>query len=274
MIDTSRRTALKAIGGGALMLGAGTQTVAAQQQSAQIRAVHASPDTPAVDVYVDGQVVLEGLEFQQVSPYLSVPTGTYQLAVAPAGTSVDDAVIDAELTLGKAYYSVAAIGELSDNTIEPLVSTIPVVGGPARQGLAVAQAVHAAPDAPPVDVTAVVENEQLNQQLQMLPPEVVMGIPESQLRFTDEGQAELTLIDGLVFGTASDPLPVPATDYTLQIRAATPGNDGDVVASVPVSLAGGVSYTAYASGYLEPPQQVVDEFGDRDFELFFGVTTA
>ncbi|KTG08323.1 hypothetical protein AUR64_18985 [Haloprofundus marisrubri] len=261
---------MKLLGGGALALGAGTQTAAAQQQTARVRAVHASPDAPAVDVYIDGELVLEGLEFQGVSPYLSVPTGTYQVAVTPAGASEEEAVIDAEVSLQKGNYSLAAIGQVTDGSIRPLVVRTPVLGQ--VQGLSVAQAVHAAPDAPPVDVTAVVENEQLNRQLQMLPPELVMGIPESQLRFTDEGQAELTLIDGLSFGNVSDTLVVPATQYTLQIRAATPGNDGDVVASVPAALEGGVSYTAYASGYLEPPQEVVDELGNRDFELFFATT--
>ncbi|WP_117595183.1 DUF4397 domain-containing protein [Haloprofundus halophilus] len=273
MIDTSRRTALKVLGGSALALGAGSQTVAAQQQqTVRARAVHASPDAPAVDVYIDGDAAVEGLEFQDVSPYLSVPAGTYQIAIAPAGAGEDQAVIDQEVSLEKGNYSLAAIGQVSDGSIQPLVTRTPVIHGQAGQALAVAQAVHAAPDAPPVDVTAVVEDEQLNRQLRMLPPELVMGIPESQLRFTDEDQAELTLIDGLSFGNASDPLPVPATEYTLQIRAATPSNDGDVVASVPVALDGGVSYTAFASGYLEPPQEIVDELGNRDFELFFGTT--
>ncbi|WP_224268814.1 DUF4397 domain-containing protein [Haloprofundus salinisoli] len=272
MRDTSRRTALKLLGGGALALGAGTQTAAAQQQTTRVRAVHAVPDAPPVDVYVDGNLVLEGLEFQQVSSYISGPTGNHQVAVTPTGAGRDQAVIDRQVTLQQGSYSFAAVGELTDGSIQPLVTRTPVLSGPPRQRLAVVQAVHASPDAPPVDVTAVVESEQLNRQLQTLPPQLVMGIPESQLRFTDEGQAELTLIDGLGFGTASDPLPVPATEYTLQIRAATPNNDGDVVASVPVTLDGGVSYTAYASGYLEPPQGVVAELGNRDFELFFATT--
>ncbi|WP_224335469.1 DUF4397 domain-containing protein [Haloprofundus halobius] len=272
MIDTSRRTALKVIGGSAVALGAGAQTAAAQQQTARVRAVHAVPDAPPVDVYLDGEMVLEGLEFQQVSPYLSGPIGTYQITVTPTGASQDQAVIDTQVNLERGNYSLAAIGELSDGSIQPLVTRTPVLSGRPGQGLAVVQAVHASPDAPPVDVTAVVESERLNQQLQQLPPEVVMGIPESQLRFNDEGQAVLTLIDGLSFGNASDALPVPATEYTLQIRAATPRNDGDIVASVPASLESGVSYTAYASGYLEPPQQVVDELGNRDFALFFATT--
>ncbi|WP_224449495.1 DUF4397 domain-containing protein [Haloprofundus salilacus] len=272
MINTSRRTALKVLGGGALAVGAGTQTVAAQQQSARVRAVHAVPDAPPVDVYLDGEVVIEGLEFQQVSPYLSGPPGSYQVAVTPTGAGQGQAVIDTEVTLERGNYSLAAIGELSDGSIQPLVTQSPILTGQGSQALSTVQAVHAAPDAPPVDVTAVVESEQLNQRLRSLPQQVLMGLPMRVVRFNDDGKAVLTLIDGLSFGNASEPLPVPATNYTIQVRAATPGNDGDIVASVPASLEAGVSYTAYASGYLEPPQGVVDELGNRDFGLFFATT--
>ena len=48
--------------------------------------VHGIPGV-TVDVYVDGTDVLPGFTFGTVSPALSVPPGTYSVAVKAAGTS-------------------------------------------------------------------------------------------------------------------------------------------------------------------------------------------
>jgi hypothetical protein len=66
---------------------------AAAQEDASVRIAHFSPDAPAVDVYVDGEVAVEGLQFTEVTELIEMPAGTYSIAVAPAGTSLDDAVL-------------------------------------------------------------------------------------------------------------------------------------------------------------------------------------
>ena len=43
-----------------------------------INVVHASPDAPAVDVYLDGAVALEGLEFGSISGWVPVPAGEHR----------------------------------------------------------------------------------------------------------------------------------------------------------------------------------------------------
>src|SRR5690349_6229389 len=86
----------------------------AQSGMARVRVVHASPDAPAVDVFVDGKAVLTNVGFTAVSDYLMVPAGPHKLAVAPSGKGEDAAVIAANPTLeaGKAY-TVAAVGLVS-----------------------------------------------------------------------------------------------------------------------------------------------------------------
>src|SRR5690242_6965489 len=47
----------------------------AQSATAKVRVVHASPDAPAVDVWVDGSKVLSGVTFFTASDYLDLPAG-------------------------------------------------------------------------------------------------------------------------------------------------------------------------------------------------------
>ncbi len=124
------------------------------EDSVHIRVAHFSPDTPGVDIYVDGEVAIENLEFPTVTDWIELPAGTYNLAVAPAGTSVDDAAIGpADFDLpADAWITVAAVGSLSDGTLAPAVliedySTI-------EAGNARVAVFHGIEDAPAVDVWA------------------------------------------------------------------------------------------------------------------------
>jgi len=60
--------------------------VGAQSSMAMVRVIHASPDAPAVDVYVDGNAVLTNVAFPAISNYLELPAGPHSVAVAPAGS--------------------------------------------------------------------------------------------------------------------------------------------------------------------------------------------
>lgn len=92
-------------------------------QLAMIRVGHFSPDAPAVDVYVDGALTVESLEFPEVTPFLELPAGDYEIAVAPADTSIDEAVIGpTTLTLtGGSAVTVGAVGSVEQETITATV---------------------------------------------------------------------------------------------------------------------------------------------------------
>mgnify|MGYP006276208467 FL=1 len=199
--------------------------------SAMVRVAHLSPNAPNVDVYVDESAVLEDVPFGAVSEYLDVPAGERQVEITAAGDP-DTSVFSGPVTVedGTAY-TVAAIGEIGDSAdrmFEPLIlqdDNSDPGGDTAR-----VRVVHASPDAPAVDVTV-----------------------------ASSGDA---LYDGVAYGQ-SGYVEVPAGEYTLQIRGDTDGNDGDVVASFDVDLAGGQVYTAFAAGYLSPD----DEPADTPFDL-------
>jgi hypothetical protein len=85
--------------------------------TASVRAVHASPDAPAVDVTVNGGALtlFDGLSFGDASAYREVPAGTYTVEVRGDTPDDDGAVVfDAEVTLDAgSIYTVFAVGYLS-----------------------------------------------------------------------------------------------------------------------------------------------------------------
>jgi hypothetical protein len=114
---------------------------------ARLRAVHASPDAPNVDILVDNTTVLSNVAFTQFLDYTTVPAGDRNIKVNATGTA--SSVIDVTVPLaGGTNYTVLAVNFV--DSIEPLLlvdnTTTPTPGN------AKVRVVHASPDAPNVDV--------------------------------------------------------------------------------------------------------------------------
>jgi hypothetical protein len=179
---------------------------------AMVRVIHASPDAPAVDVYVDGAIAIENLAFGEATDWIPLPGGEYQVQVAPTGTSADDAVIDAMLALeGGTYYDVAAVGEVAN-----IAASVTVVdASPVADGMTRVRVIHASPDAPAVDV----------------------AVTDGPVLFSD-----------IAFPDASEYAEVDAGTYDLQVR---PTGTEDVALDLPgVALDAGVVYDIFAIGTL------------------------
>ena len=125
--------------------------VQAQATTARVRIIHASQDTPPVDVLLDGQQVLANVPFPSISDYLDVPAGQHQVAVVPPGGDASAALLTTTATFeaGKAY-SVAAVGQ-QDVAVE--VYTDDLSAPPA--GKAHVRLIHLSPDAPGANVEVV-----------------------------------------------------------------------------------------------------------------------
>lgn len=185
-------------------------TVSAADGDARIRVVHASPDAPAVDIWVNGAVAISDLAFKEATDYVPLAPGEYRIQVTPAGGAAADAVIDATVTLeASTDYTVAAIGEVAN--IEPLVM-VDNNSAPAA-GKAHIRVVHASPDAPAVDVAAA------------------------------NGPV---LIENLAFGEAADYLPVDAATYDLQVRPT--GTETSALDISGFMAEEGTVYTVFAVG--------------------------
>lgn len=132
-----------------LLIVSGSATLAQDSGTAMVRVVHASPDAPPVDVWVDGNRAIQGLAFGNATDFVSLPAGTHQVAVTPANQPIGSAVIDTPLTLqaGMAY-EVAAVGKLANIAAQ----VYPVDLSPLAAGKARVRVVHASPDTPAVDV--------------------------------------------------------------------------------------------------------------------------
>lgn len=109
----------------------GSSEILSAGTPAGVRVVHASNNTPAVDVFADGAPLIEGLafpDFEPVEGFAEVPAGTYSVAVAPAGAGVEGAAIgpaDLEFVAGTKT-DVIAVGRLggTEGTIEELTVSL------------------------------------------------------------------------------------------------------------------------------------------------------
>jgi hypothetical protein len=155
---------------------------AAAQSEAFVRVVHASPDAPNVDIWVDGETVLTDVPFTAVSDYLTLPAGTYNVQVTATGDTMP--VIDADLTLEAGMsYTVAATGLLADITATVLTDDRAPIDGQAKL-----RVFHASPSAP---------------------AEVDVAVTDGPI-----------LVEGLAYPEATAYLMVDAGTYPLEIRAA------------------------------------------------------
>jgi hypothetical protein len=111
------------------------------------RVIHASPDAPPVDVYVDGALVLESVPFPAFSDFSYVPPGGYELVVTaennPGAIVIEESI---ELEAGT---------EVSLYAAGPLAAIEPYVLEDDRRSVATearVRIVHLSPSAGPVDI--------------------------------------------------------------------------------------------------------------------------
>jgi len=124
----------------------------AQSGNGRVRVMHASPDTPPADVFVDGQKAISGLAFPNATGYVSLAAGPHEVKVFVSPSDGSGApALQATLTIeANRDVTVLAVGRVSDGSLELLpvqdTNTLP------QAGKAHVRFIHASPDAPAVDV--------------------------------------------------------------------------------------------------------------------------
>lgn len=125
---------------------------APDEQVAFVRYIHASPDAPAVNIRSGTTTIAAKLDYKQATPVFRNTAGTLGVSVdalLPGGTAT--VIGPANLTLAaNTYYTVIAVGQVGTSTLAPLVLSQASAGKP--PGYVRAKVVHAAPNAPAVDV--------------------------------------------------------------------------------------------------------------------------
>jgi hypothetical protein len=204
MRSTSRLLGILA--GTALVAAMAVPVAADEHDNAMVRVVHASPDAPNVDVWVDGETVLTDVPFTAVSDYLSVPAGTYSIAVSATGDT-DPVIGPLDLTFeaGTAT-TIAAYGFVADITATVFSDDIEIADGQAKL-----RAIHLSPSAP-ADVDIALQGGDV-------------------------------VVPGLSYPEASGYLTLDPGDYPLEIRAA---GETDAALQFEVTLEANTNYTAFA----------------------------
>lgn len=194
---------------------AGSAAAGTVAGGAAVRVVHTSPDAPALDVYIDGRKAVTALAFGKASDYQPVTAGPHDFRIFATGADPtrDKPVIDGRGTSvpADARLSIIVLDRLA--TIKGLLADDRTAA--ATTGKAKVKFIHAAPDAPSVDIT-------------------VKGGP--------------VLFGNTEFGKAYPYQEIDAKTYDLEVRMA---GKPDVVLSLPgVAFNAGTTYSIYAVGLV------------------------
>ena len=201
---------------GLLVLSLAGTTAAAD--TAKVRVLHASPDAPAVDVYLDDAIVdaLVNVPFGTISGYLDIPAGAHNVKVYATGTTTGP-VIDADVTVAAgAAYTIAATNAVA--AIEAQV--LQDAPSPACDTAQV-RVVHFSADAPAVDVAT-----------------------------TGAAPAD-AVVKAITYPNATDYLALPGGSYDLEVRLA--GTTTVALALPGVAVEDCSAYSVFAVGSAAAP---------------------
>ncbi len=201
------------------------------EESAKLRIAHLSPDAPAVDVYLDGQLIREfaGLPFKSVSPYQDFPAGEREVEVYVSGEAPDgssEPILKANVVLEKGTpKTLAVLGLAQDESLElKAYKDSHAEPGP---GTGMLRVIHAKPDEGAVRVDLKPKDS------------------EGDLKFVVPG-----------FSYATDYVEVPADYYEPKVEVA--GAREEVELEVPnVPVLPGKAYTAFSVGRVVNETQEV-----------------
>lgn len=176
-----------------------------------LRILHASPKSPAVDVYINDILKFRNLTYGDFTDYVKVMTGNYNVKIYAAGTKTSPVLSKTLFVPPGKIYTIAAIGLLPN--IDLLA--IPETKTSEHLDKVHIKFAHLSPNAGAVDIV----------------------LPDGTVLFKNISYKEFT-----------DYIEVPAGTYTLEAR---PTGTKDTVLYVPnIKLKPGRFYTVYAIGLL------------------------
>jgi len=217
--------------------GSGSLEILDVDTPTSLQVVHASPDAPAVDIVVDSNVLVPGLEFPNATGFVEVPGGSYNVAVKVTGSGDPGTIaigpVDLDLASG-VRHSVLAVGALV--AIEPLILT----DDPRRVATnAKVRIVHASPTAADVDIYVTAVGADIN--------------------------AETPTLENIPFKANTGFLALPAGDYDVTVTPT--GTKTAAIGPATISISDGGVYTAVARDPLPGESEfgliVLDDFVAR-----------
>lgn len=139
------------------VLADGTVITLPSVSTARLQVIHNSP-TPTVDVYVNGDLLLDNFVFRTATPYITVPAGV-ELNIGIAldnSTSVDDVIANFPVTLDNgSTYVVVANGIVGNEATPFNLEVFDMAQERTNENLTTGIVFfHGSPDAPAVDISA------------------------------------------------------------------------------------------------------------------------
>lgn len=192
----------------------------AYSATSYLRILHASPGAPAVDIYVNNNRIVTNLPFGQVSGYVQLAPGVYNVEVYPTGQQTNPVIeTGLEIRQGTAQ-TIAATGTLENIGLQVIPDTA-VSANPSEANI---RFVHLSPNTPAVDVK------------------------------TAGGQE---VFNNIRYEQVTNYQPAVPANYTLDIYPA--GTNRRILQTFNVNLRGGRNYTLYAIGKQAgtPPLQTL-----------------
>lgn len=146
----------------------------------EIRVWHLAAGAGNVDVFIDGEEALSDFEFEQNTDYIALDAGNHDIAVAPAGMGIDEAVITVDgFALGEGEQWTIIASQLNeDATATGAFAALPIqedTSAPASGNIAF-RIFHAA-----YDVSADVDVHNLND---VTLPEIADGLAQGSVTST------------------------------------------------------------------------------------------
>jgi hypothetical protein len=213
----------------------------AAKSISEVRLVHASPNSPNVDIYIDkaAKPQYPNVAFGKFTGYVGIVAGVHRVTITKAGdakTVVFDQ--DVELT-GQTAYTLIAEGTLANFRVDVLVDDLSDTAGMAR-----VEVVHAVPDAPAVDVITTKDNKAIVSNL---------AYPNSaELNLDVVAMAEAALPPAATpkAGATAAATPVPPTGVTLDLAVTAHGSTTPLIALPKTKLEADTIYTVIAVGLV------------------------
>lgn len=112
-----------------------------------VRILHASPDAPSVDIYLNGKVTLKNVKYKQFSDYLQLPAGNYRIDIFPTGNQSRPVLSEMFILMPAITYTIAASGRASNLKLLPVIDQPFISAGETK-----VRFVHLSPDAPAIDI--------------------------------------------------------------------------------------------------------------------------
>ncbi len=117
-------------------------------EKSHLRILHASPDTPAVDIYINDKLISRGLAYRGFTEYMTLDSDDHNIKVFPAGKK-DVAITDENIFIPPdSIYTVAITGLSQDTSLFTILDKKLDSKDPNK---AYVRSINLSPDAPNID---------------------------------------------------------------------------------------------------------------------------